>query len=300
MLPSTVVISRSNSNTVLQRRNFGSIRKLIDQFQRYSVSEPTPQPTKMSWGYEKNNGPALWHENFPVAKGNRQSPIDISTKACQVDNQLCSKPFQINYSTEKNAEVSNTGSSIKVQIKEVSEIKGGPLEGTWRLEQFHLHWGSSNDRGSEHTIDGKTYAAELHLVHWNAKKYASFGEAADKPDGLAVLGFMVNVGKEHAGFKTITDVCSKIQEAGSSVKLDKDFNPSCMLGNLDHYWTYLGSLTTPPLFESVTWTLFSDVIEISQAQMDALRSLKFNNGKCMMDNYRPPCALCGRSVKASK
>lgn len=39
------------------------------------------------------------------------------------------------------------------------------------------------------------------------------------------------VGKEHAGFKTITDVCSKIQEAGSSVKLDKDFNPSCMLGS---------------------------------------------------------------------
>lgn len=34
---------------------------------------------------------------------------------------------------------------------------------------------------------------QLHLVHWNANKYASFGEAADKPDGLAVLGFMVNV-----------------------------------------------------------------------------------------------------------
>lgn len=43
----------------------------------------------------------------------------------------------------------------------ITEIRGGPLEGTWRLEQFHLHWGSSNDRGSEHTIDGKTYAAEV-------------------------------------------------------------------------------------------------------------------------------------------
>lgn len=158
-------------------------------------------------------GPAVWHENFPVAKGTRQSPIDICTKSCHVDNQLCSKPFQINYSTEKNAEVSNTGSSIKVQIKEISgkqsslvyilikvslwrkvnerkyqlkvnahkvvklksferfelfiligwipEIRGGPLEGSWRLEQFHLHWGSSNDHGSEHTIDGKTYAAEV-------------------------------------------------------------------------------------------------------------------------------------------
>lgn len=37
------------------------------------------------------------------------------------------------------------------------------------------------------------FIPQLHLVHWNANKYASFGEAADKPDGLAVLGFMVNV-----------------------------------------------------------------------------------------------------------
>lgn len=34
---------------------------------------------------------------------------------------------------------------------------------------------------------------QLHLVHWNAEKYSSFGEAADKPDGLAVIGFMVKV-----------------------------------------------------------------------------------------------------------
>lgn len=62
----------------------------------------------------------MWCNSFPIAKGNRQSPIDIQTKTCEVDNQLCSKPFQVNYSTEKNAEVSNTGSSVKVQINEVS------------------------------------------------------------------------------------------------------------------------------------------------------------------------------------
>lgn len=42
---------------------------------------------------------------------------------------------------------------------------------------------------------------------------------------------LMQVGKEHPGFKAITDVCSKIQEPGASVKLDKDFNPSCMLGS---------------------------------------------------------------------
>lgn len=45
-----------------------------------------------------------------------------------------------------------------------SELTGGPL-GTqkFRLEQFHLHWGSDDTKGSEHTIDGKMYAAEVRL-----------------------------------------------------------------------------------------------------------------------------------------
>ena len=35
--------------------------------------------------------------------------------------------------------------------------------------QGHLHWGSTECTGSEHTINSVQYSAELHLVHWNAK-----------------------------------------------------------------------------------------------------------------------------------
>lgn len=35
---------------------------------------------------------------------------------------------------------------------------------------------------------------QLHLVHWNAKKYSTFGEAAAAPDGLAVVGVFLEVG----------------------------------------------------------------------------------------------------------
>lgn len=34
---------------------------------------------------------------------------------------------------------------------------------------------------------------QLHLVHWNAVKYRTFGEAAEAPDGLAVLGIFLEV-----------------------------------------------------------------------------------------------------------
>lgn len=40
-------------------------------------------------------------------------------------------------------------------------LRGGPLSGPYRLRQFHLHWGSSDDHGSEHTVDGVKFAAEV-------------------------------------------------------------------------------------------------------------------------------------------
>lgn len=61
------------------------------------------------------------------------------------------------------------------------------------MEQFHCHWGCSDNSGSEHTVDGTSYAGELHLVHWNSTKYNSFAEAAGHPDGLAVLGVFLQV-----------------------------------------------------------------------------------------------------------
>lgn len=67
------------------------------------------------------------------------------------------------------------------------------MDGVYKLEQFHCHWGCTSDRGSEHTVDGRAYAGELHLVHWNCSKYSSFGEAAGYPDGLAVLGVFLTV-----------------------------------------------------------------------------------------------------------
>lgn len=40
-------------------------------------------------------------------------------------------------------------------------ISGGPLENHYRLKQFHFHWGATDERGSEHTVDGRAYPAEV-------------------------------------------------------------------------------------------------------------------------------------------
>lgn len=75
-----------------------------------------------------------------------------------------------------------------------SELTGGPLnDDIYLIEQFHCHWGCSDGRGSEHTVDGQAFSGELHVVHWNSSKYKSFHEAAGHPDGLAVLAVFLKV-----------------------------------------------------------------------------------------------------------
>ena len=48
-------------------------------------------------------------------------------------------------------------------------LTGGPLEGQYGLVQAHAHWGAGPGTGSEHTLDGRAFEAELHIVHYNTK-----------------------------------------------------------------------------------------------------------------------------------
>lgn len=54
--------------------------------------------------------------------------------------------------------------NVSTLIGVISELRGGPLEAMYVLEQFHCHWGATEDEGSEHTVDGRRYAGEV--VHF--------------------------------------------------------------------------------------------------------------------------------------
>ncbi|KAJ8302482.1 hypothetical protein KUTeg_018878 [Tegillarca granosa] len=147
-------------------------------------------------------------------------PLIFQKQKAKFDSTLQNPSLTVNYVSESGISIENCGFSFKVNMSRQSDIKGGPLESTYKLEQFHLHWGSCDSQGSEHTIDGKKYAAELHLVHWNSTKYQSFGDAVNKPDGLAVFGIMLDVGPEYAGFKQISDLIEKLNKLRSLIASD--------------------------------------------------------------------------------
>ncbi|XP_030766166.1 carbonic anhydrase-like isoform X1 [Sitophilus oryzae] len=260
----------------------------------------------LEWGYNEDNGPDKWAQCYPEANGQRQSPIDIvpiDLKTINTNRRLTWK-----YIPENVVDVTNPGYCWKVHVNgEGSELSGGPLEGRYILEQFHCHWGKTNQEGSEHTINGEKYAGELHLVHWNASKYSSFNEAAKHPDGLCVLGVFLKPGRKNLELDKIVCQLNKIQYMGETAKILVPVNPGAFLPQDSGYYTYQGSLTTPPCSECVIWIVFKDPLEISQEQLESFRCLRSFclEDQCPCDefkgyvktNFRPTLPLNEREVK---
>uniref|UniRef100_A0A9L0RN47 Carbonic anhydrase 8 n=1 Tax=Equus caballus TaxID=9796 RepID=A0A9L0RN47_HORSE len=149
----------------------------------------------------------------------------------------------------------------------------------------------------------------LHLIHWNSTLFSSIDEAVGKPHGIAIIALFVQIGKEHAGLKAVTEILQDIQYKGKS-KTIPCFNPNTLLPDplLRDYWVYEGSLTIPPCSEGVTWILFRYPLTISQLQIEEFRRLRTHvKGAELVegcdgilgDNFRPTQPLSDRVIRAA-
>ncbi|CAB3240459.1 unnamed protein product [Arctia plantaginis] len=255
------------------------------------------------WGYTCENGPATWIEKFPEARGARQSPVDIDTS--RISSGGSAPPLNMKYSVNHPRSVVNPGYCWRVDENGYhSELRGGPLgKDVYKLEQWHCHWGAKNGEGSEHTVDGRAFSGELHFVHWNTSKYNSFSEAAGQPDGLAVLGVFLMAGSKNEELDKVIRLLPFVTHKNDKVTLSDPLDPLKLLPPPKGYWTYPGSLTTPPCTESVTWILFKQPIQVSADQLASMRKLKCGEASCgveameLLYNYRPTLPLGNRDLR---
>uniref|UniRef100_A0A8C8UDP5 Carbonic anhydrase n=2 Tax=Peromyscus maniculatus bairdii TaxID=230844 RepID=A0A8C8UDP5_PERMB len=245
----------------------------------------------------------LWSGPVSSVGGTRQSPINIQWRDSVYDPQLA--PLKVSYDATSCRYLWNTGYFFQVEFDDAHEesgISGGPLGNHYRLKQFHFHWGAANEWGSEHRVDGHAYPAELHLVHWNSTKYENYKEATVGANGLAVIGVFLKLGARHEALQRLVDVLPEVKHKGTQVDVGP-FDPSCLLPACRDYWTYPGSLTTPPLAESVTWIIQKMPIEVAPSQLSAFRTLLFSGHgeeeEVMVNNYRPLQPLMDRKVRSS-
>lgn len=233
----------------------------------------------------------------PFCDGERQSPIDIVTE--NVQKVSSGIPLILTngdlISSEIDLSNSGHGATFKLGYANGARVAtmGGPLFEPYILDAFHLHW------DSEHTVDGKRFDAEIHLVHYNAK-YGSVAEAVSQPDGLAVLGFFLEEYTESYKVNRFIDLVNKVRNPGESFH---DLEPTDMMALNEiigsepiHVWNYPGSLTTPGCNEVVTWMVATRTLKVTARELRELKKIRFADGERIKENYRPIQELHGRQI----
>ena len=227
------------------------------------------------WDYTENYGPNAWKKTWNFNE--RQSPIDILTKLAKHDSSLGSYNIDHAPITWKSQNIGmNVSTTPKPDEKEIM-LYGGALNNNYRLREFHFHWGENNSCGCEHTLNGHRFAAELHLVHWNTDLYGTEAEALSGKDGLAVLGVFLDACSSNVpneALNVVLDLFHQVPYKNQAKFSSQQFSPYSLLpSNIKEYFTYPGSLTTPPLTENVTWTVFRHPLKISKCQLERFNQL---------------------------
>jgi carbonic anhydrase len=228
------------------------------------------QAPEHSWTYTGATGPEHWGElnpEFaPCATGKQQSPIDITHP-----HRAQLPPIQFAYHTSP-LEIINNGHSIQVNYAPGSTMT---VDGkTYELVQFHFH------HPSEEEINGHRYDMVAHLVH------------KSKEGKLRVVAVLIKEGNPNQLISTLWD--NLPSEKDKELDLDRiEVNAADLLPANHKYYTFAGSLTTPPCSEGVTWYVLETPISLSKAQIDKFAGI-------YPRDVRPVQPLDGRVVLESK
>jgi len=243
-----------------------------------------------TWDYA---GEEYWNvTDTTQCHGIRQSPININTSTV-FDLYFWNRLVLTDYNKAIVGKLKNNGHTL---VWTPDSLTGAPtvqmplLTGTYSFEQLHFHWGSHDQQGSEHTINGRSFPMEVHLVHRNMR-YSTLAEALAAPakDGILVMGIFYQVSYQTDDSTTpITTIINADQVD------DKNDEQACTLNLQDFledvgrsYFTYKGSLTTPGCNEVVDFVIFECTLQITEAHMDLFRTkVHYADGSPMTDNFR--------------
>lgn len=242
--------------------------------------------TGAKWSYHGETGPQNWgklDEQYTLcANGKTQSPINITNATLTNHNIL-----KISYAITAAQAAYDADSTLNIHGKETIINDGHTLQinmpkntsneyitvnnNRYQLIQLHFH------TPSENLINGKSFPIEIHFVH------------QDEDGNLAVVGVMIKQGKYNRALEELIDELPKSKQALKvSNKLLIDVNNLLPQDKL--YYSFNGSLTTPPCSEEVKWFVFATPLEASKLQINQLKTL------LPADNARPTQKLNEREI----
>jgi carbonic anhydrase len=228
--------------------------------------------TTAPWSYAGKTLPLRWGKLDPAYKacseGHEQSPIDI--RGAHLNKAL--QPIEFHYIAGP-VTVENNGHTVEILVDPGSYMVANGVR--YDLVQFHFH------HPSEEAVKGKLSDMVVHLVHKSA-------------DGkLAVLAVRMNEDPDFPNATLATLWQHLPAAAGAHQKITEMVNPAGLLPADRGYWTYTGSLTTPPCTEGVRWFVFEQELSVSRDQVRAFAILYRMNSRPLQDAH-------GRRIEADE
>ncbi|XP_010530484.1 PREDICTED: alpha carbonic anhydrase 7-like [Tarenaya hassleriana] len=200
-----------------------------------------------------------------------QSPIDLSSRTAKIVRKF--QQLRRNY-FPCNASLENRGHDILVYWDRYKAEKV-KINGTdYYLQKIHWH------SPSEHTIKGKRYSMELHLVHVS-KNYK-----------IAVLGILYKIGSPDSFLSKLTKNVETVGDNKQEKKIGI-MDPREIKIKGKKYFRYIGSLTIPPCTQGVIWTINKRVQTVSRHQLKTLKAAVHDSAK---GNSRPLQPLNHREI----
>ncbi|XP_014291191.1 carbonic anhydrase 1 isoform X2 [Halyomorpha halys] len=232
-----------------------------------------------------------------------ESPVNIILKTVRPINTP--KLFWYNVKIKPHkTKITNNGYSVFVTSKwgrGMPYLSNGPFgERKFLFYNIHFHWSDSNNRGSEHRINGESFPFEMHVL-WRNDVYKTASRAKKEIDGIVILAYLFEIsisGLDNPGLDPIVDYLEIVRKAPASTYMEDPVSVSELMPQLEEdFFYYRGSIKDSQRAHQITWIVCRQLQQIGIKQLTTFRHLLKVNGFGIANNSRPTGEMpLGRTV----